>query len=138
MEESARPLLLLLILRLRLKFVALMMVMRLIIKSIASVTPITKPVVVPGMIPVLVVVSSPILKEFPSELVVVIPFSVDIVVGTVSTVHHLMHLERVLTLLLLSLLLMVKMRFDLLGPTSIHFGVAIIFKLPLPFLPPFI
>lgn len=142
LEESARPLPLLLVLRLRLKFVTLMIVMRLIIKSIASVTPIAKPVVVPGMVPVLVVVSAPILEVLSSsKLVIVIPLSVNVVVVVVASVVspiHLMHLEWVLLLLLLPLLLMIEVRFDLLRPTPIHFGIAIVFVLPLPVLPPFV
>lgn len=142
LEESARPLPLLLVLRLRLKFVTLMIVMRLIIKSIASVTPIAKPVVVPGMVPVLVVVSAPILEVLSSSiLVIVIPLSVNVVVVVAAVVSaiHLMHLEWVLLLLLLlPLLLMIEVRFDLLRPTPIHFGIAIVFVLPLPVLPPFV
>lgn len=140
LEESARPLPLLLVLRLRLKFVTLMIVMRLIIKSIASVTPIAKPVVVPGMVPVLVVVSAPILEVLSSsKLVIVVPLSVNVVVvATVVSAIHLMHLEWVLLLLLLPLLLMIEVRFDLLRPTPIHFGIAIVFVLSLPVLPPFV
>lgn len=141
LEESARPLPLLLVLRLRLKFVTLMIVMRLIIKSIASVTPIAKPVVVPGMVPVLVVVSAPILEVLSSsKLVIVVPLSVNVVVvAAVVSAIHLMHLEWVLLLLLLlPLLLMIEVRFDLLRPTPIHFGIAIVFVLPLPVLPPFV
>lgn len=141
MEESARPLPLLLVLRRRLKFVTLMIVMRLIIKSIASVTPISKPVVVPGMVPVLVVVSAPVLEVLSSsKLVIVVPLSVNVVVvAAVVSAIHLMHLEWVLLLLLLlPLLLMIEVRFDLLRPTPIHFGIAIVFVLSLSVLPPFV
>lgn len=120
-----------------------MIVMRLIIKSIASVTPIAKPVVVPGMVSVLVVVSAPILEVLSSsKLVIVIPLSVNVVVVVAAVVSaiHLMHLEWVLLLLLLllPLLLMIEVRFDLLRPTPIHFGIAIVFVLPFPVLPPFV
>lgn len=135
----------LLVLRLLgLKFVTLMMVMRLIVKTVAPVTPVTEPVVVvPGMISVLVVVSSSILVVLSSKLVVVIvvPLPVEIVVSATSVcaVHLLMHLEWVLLVLLpLLLLLMMEVRFDLLRPTPIHFSVAIVFVLPLPVFPPFI
>lgn len=117
-----------------------MIMMRLIIKTITSVTPIAKPVVVPGMITVLIVVTSSILVVLASKLVavVIIPLSVEIVVvaTTVSAVH-LMHLEWVM-LLLLPLLLMIEVRFDLLRPTPIHFGITIVFVLPLPVLSSFI
>lgn len=148
------------LLRPGLKLVTLMMVMRLIIKSIASMTPIAKPVVIPGMVPIVVVViSSPILVvKFASESIVVVAIiiRVDVAVppvavvvectGATDPIHHLMvliALEWILLLLLLhsvSLLIatVLEVCLYLLRPTSIHFGVAIVFQLTLPVLSPLI
>lgn len=150
LEESAWPLL-----GPPLKFVTLMMVMRLIIKSITSVTSIAKPVVIPGMVPiVVVVVASPILVViFASESVVVViiivvavPLVAVVVVAdspVADSIHHLVvliALEWILLLLLLhsvSLLIATirEVCLHLLRPTSIHFGVPIIFQLPLSVFP---
>lgn len=148
LEESAWPLL-----RPPLKFVTLMMVMRLIIKSITSVTSIAKPVVIPGMVPivVVVVVASPILVViFASESVVVIIIIIvavpliTVVVATNSpvadSIHHLVvliALEWILLLHSVSLLIATirEVCLHLLRPTAIHFGVPIIFQLPLSVFP---
>lgn len=148
LEESVWPLL-----GPPLKFVTLMMVMRLIIKSITSVTSIAKPVVIPGMVPivVVVVVASPILVViFASESVVVIIIIVvavpliTVVVAADSpvadSIHHLVvliALEWILLLHSVSLLIATirEVCLHLLRPTSIHFGVPIIFQLPLSVFP---
>lgn len=136
-----------------------MMVMRLIIKSIASVTSIAKPVVIPGMVPiVVVVVSSPILVViFASEsivaiiivvIVAVVPLIAVVVIVDHSTaaasIHHLVVLVALEWILLLlhsvSLLIaiMLEVGLHLLRPTAIHFGVAIVFQLTLPVVPPLV
>lgn len=135
------------------------MMMRLIIKTITSVTPIAKPVVIPGMVPiVVVVVSSPIVLVViftPESVIVVItivPLLAVVVVVvvivhstiTADAIHHLVvliALEWILLMHSVSLLIvwsLLEVCLHLLRSTSIHFGVPVIFQLTLPVLPPLV
>lgn len=126
--------------------IALMMIIRLVKKSITPAATVAKPILVPVVVavPISVVIVPVVLKELASSsavvAVVVVPLSVVVhATAAAASVHLavLIVLERIPIALLLVLLMVavVEVRLDLLRPATIHLRLAIVLHLPLAIFP---